>query len=233
MADVDRCERFVRHVEHGLVCCDPEWEAAYRRFETPQEEIAKFTKRLLRFGFDTLARDLRIVEFFCGRGGGLMALERLGFRSVAGVDLSESLLSEYRGSATLHLADCRRLPFSADSYDIAVVHGGLHHLPELPKDLDQTIGEVSRVLTPGGRFFVVEPWRTPFLTFAHTVTNRPLIRRLYAKGDALATMTEREWETYEQWLNQPKEILRIFDRHLTRQRCQTRWGKLNYVGQSR
>lgn len=230
MVDDNPGRHIVRHVPDGEVCCDPEWEAAYRRFETPEQEISKFTSRLRRFGFDSLPRDLHIVELCCGRGGGLVALERLGFHRVAGVDLSADLLTEYAGSATLHLADCRQLPFADESHDVAIVHGGLHHLPELPGDLDQTVAEVARVLKRGGQFFVVEPWQTPFLTLAHAVTNHPRIRRWYAKGDALATMTEREWRTYQQWLSQPQAILTSLDRHLVRQRCQIGWGKLMYVG---
>ena len=156
--------------------------------------------------------------------------ERMGFSNVEGVDLSKTLLEEYRGSATMHLADCMNMPFDSDVFDAVVVHGGLHHLPKLPGDLDQTLSEVARVTKAGGHFYAVEPWRTPFLTFAHFVTNRTIIRRLYAKGDALAIMTERERVTYEQWLAQPYTILTTFAQHFTALRTDTRWGKLSYVG---
>ncbi len=195
--------QIVRHVEAGETCCDPEWEAAYKRFETPEEEIEKFTRRLRRFGLHRQPKNIRIAELFCGRGGGLVALQRLGLTNVEGVDLSESLLQEYRGVAKLHLADCRKLPFEDHSFDAAIVQGGLHHLPRLPEDLDAVLSEASRVLKPTGAFYVVEPWRTPFLRFVHAVVEQPLIRRVYKKGDALAEMTEHERETYEQWLGQP------------------------------
>lgn len=212
------------------MCCDPEWEAAYKRFETPEDEIAKFIQRLRRFGFDDLPKEIRIAEIFCGRGGGLVALERLGFSNVEGVDLSDTLLAEYRGPATMHLADCMEMPFDSDTFDAVIVHGGLHHLPKFPDDLDRTLSEVARITKSGGQFYAVEPWRTLFLTFAHYVTERSIMRRLYAKGDALAIMTDRERVTYEQWLEQPQEILATFAKHFTAVRTQTRWGKLSYVG---
>lgn len=220
----------IRHVEEGQMCCDPEWEAAYKRFETPEEEIAKFTKRLTRFGFPSLDKKLRIAEIFCGRGGGLVALERMGFENVEGVDLSDTLLKEYRGPATLHLADCLDLPLEEDGYDIVIVQGGLHHLPNLPEDLDRSLEGVRRVLKPDGRFFVIEPWRTPFLTFVHLVVEQPIMRKIYAKGDALAAMTDRERVTYEQWLGAPDLILETFAKHFRAESIQRRWGKLAYVG---
>ena len=64
------------------------WEAAYLRFETPQEEVRKFISRLNRIGASQWPRDARIAELFCGRGNGLRALATLGFTNLEGVDLS-------------------------------------------------------------------------------------------------------------------------------------------------
>lgn len=222
-------KQIIRHVASGQLCCDPEWEAAYKRFETPEQEIAKFLARLRRFGFESLSRDLRIVEVFCGRGNGLVALERLGFRDLEGVDLSDSLLEEYHGPAQLHLADCLDLPLEQQSYDVAIVQGGLHHLPDMPDDLDRALSQVQRILKPDGKFYVIEPWKTPFLVFAHAVTELRLMRKLYSKGDALAIMTERERVTYEQWLGMPQQIRETFERYFRIESWKTEWGKLAAV----
>src|SRR5712675_1767656 len=90
---------------------DP-WEAAYLRFETPQQEIQKFIARLNRLGARQWPRDAEIVELFCGRGNGLVALERLGFTHIEGVDLSPLLVAQYRGPAKCIVGDCRQLPFA-------------------------------------------------------------------------------------------------------------------------
>ena len=220
----------IEHVAAGQMCCDPDWEAAYKRFETPEEEIAKFIGRLKRFGIDSRPKGCRINEIFCGRGNGLVALERLGFTNLHGTDLSDTLLKEYRGPATLHLADCCDMPFDDASYDVVIVQGGLHHLPKLPADLRRCLSEVRRILCPGGAFYVIEPWQTPFLWFAHFVTDQPMVRKVYAKGDALATMTECERVTYEQWLGQPKEIMSVFEEFFDTKQAKMAWGKLAYIG---
>lgn len=212
------------------ICCDSEWEAAYRRFETPDEEIRKFLRRLQWFGAPSWPKSSRIVEIFCGRGNGLRALEQLGFRQLDGADLSEKLLSQYDGPAQCYVADCRALPFEDSSRDFVIVQGGLHHLPELPADLVSVLNEVERVLRPGGQFCIVEPWRTPFLTFVHFVSNRRLARALSNKLDALAVMTEHEQTTYDQWLGQPNVTLAELDRRFERRQFSTAWGKLRYIG---
>lgn len=206
------------------------WEAAYLRFETPEEEIAKFVSRLRKLGADRWSRDAKVVELFCGRGNGLHALERMGFTKLEGIDLSPHLVSQYCGTATLHVGDCRALPFESASKEVLIVQGGLHHLPELPGDLDRTLAEASRVLKPGGTFVAVEPWLTPFLRFVHFVCRRNFARMLSAKVDALQTMIDHERPTYDNWLGRPAEILAALDRHFSRQQQYVGWGKLMYVG---
>jgi SAM-dependent methyltransferase len=206
------------------------WEAAYLRFETPEEEIAKFLGRLRRLGAEEWPKDGEIVELFCGRGNGLHALARLGFKNLQGVDLSPRLLAQYHGPAKTQVADCRTLPFLDQSKDVLIVQGGLHHLPELPGDLERTLAEIRRVLRDDGRVMLVEPWRTPFLTFAHLVSDNPLMRKLSNKLDALATMTEYERPTYENWLSRPREISDLAHQYFVPLHESFRWGKWNFVG---
>jgi ubiquinone/menaquinone biosynthesis C-methylase UbiE len=208
---------------------DP-WEAAYLRFETPEQEIQKFIARLTRLGAPQWPRDAEIVELFCGRGNGLLSLQRLGFTRLEGVDLSPRLLAQYTGSAKCTVADCRHLPFADRSKDVLIVQGGLHHLPTLPGDLDQSFSEMQRVLRRDGRVVFVEPWLTPFLRFVHTISENPLARRLSNKMDALATMIQFERRTYEQWLSQPELIKQIARAHFVPVHESFAWGKWNFVG---
>jgi ubiquinone/menaquinone biosynthesis C-methylase UbiE len=213
--------------------CDAAWEAAYLRFETAEQEIRKFQKRLKCLGADNWPADSRIAEFFCGRGNGLVALERLGFTSLHGADLSAALVAQYRGSAKCHVADCRKLPFADQSLDVAIVQGGLHHLSTLPDDLASVVSEVNRVLVHGGRFVVVEPWRTPFLDFVHFLCNNSLAKRASGRVEALATMIEHERETYDRWLDMPDMILQVLEEYFEPVQQETRWGKLYFVGISK
>lgn len=209
------------------------WEAAYLRFETAEQEIKKFQQRLRRLGAEQWNSDAKIVEIFCGRGNGMRALHSLGFSNVEGIDLSPCLAARYDGPGKISVGDCRDMPLPDASRDILIVQGGLHHLPRLPEDLNQTLSEVARVLRPGGRFIVVEPWLTPFLRLVHFVSERRLARVFSTKIDAFAVMTENERTTYEQWLNNSGIIVRALHEHFGVEIESFGWGKINFVGMKR
>jgi ubiquinone/menaquinone biosynthesis C-methylase UbiE len=206
------------------------WESAYLRFETPEQEIAKFQKRLRHLGIDRVSRDAQFVELFCGRGNGLHALSRWGFSHVEGIDLSPRLIGCYHGPAKCLVGDCRQLPFPDQSRDVLIVQGGLHHLPTLPESLEQTFREMRRVLRKDGRFVAVEPWLTPFLKVVHCVSEIYLVRRMSNKLDALATMIEHERQTYEQWLDQPALVLKLARSYFSPVHEEFAWGKWQFVG---
>jgi SAM-dependent methyltransferase len=206
------------------------WERAYLRFETPAEERRKFARRLCAAGMEGWNRDAVILDLFSGRGGGAQTLSDYGFRNVVSLDLSPRLLRARENGSQCSVADCRELPIASRSVDIAIVQGGLHHLPRIPDDLSSTLREVARALKPNGIFVAVEPWRTRFLTLAHWVCGLPVARRASAKIDALATMIEIERPTYEMWLASPREILSLIDRYFIRTQLRIRLGKILYVG---
>lgn len=208
------------------------WEAAYRRFETPDEEIAKFTTRLREAGADKWNRTARIGELFCGRGNGMHALVRLGFHDVEGIDLSPTLAALYDGPGKVTVGDCRSLPWADASKDVLIVQGGLHHLPDIERDLPRVLAEARRVLVDGGRFVAIEPWLTPFLQLAHAASFS-VLRRVLSRVDAFATMVEHERETYERWLTSPELIQSIFNRYFRAEQFVVARGKLRLVGVSR
>ncbi len=228
-SEQEETARDASRTEQNAVGGDP-WEAAYMRFETPEQEIRKFQGRLVKLGAGEWPRDARIVELFCGRGNGLHALERLGFTQLEGADLSSQLLSQYRGSAKCTVCDCRQLPFAEASKDVLIVQGGLHHLPTLPESLQQAFAEMHRVLSRNGRVVIVEPWLTSFLKFTHSVCRIPLARRVSAKVDALATMIQYEQRTYDQWLSNPDLILRLARAHFAPVKEAFSWGKWQFAG---
>ena len=229
---IDEADRKPVCVTQPQLSCDEAWEAAYLRFESAEQEIRKFQKRLQRLGAGNWPAESRIAELFCGRGNGLVALERMGFSRLQGADLSEALVTQYRGSATCYVADCRDLPFPDHSLDVAIVQGGLHHLPKVPEDLASVLGEVKRILEPGGRLIVIEPWPTPFLDGVHRLCENQWAVRLSRKIEALATMIEHERETYEQWLGMPDTILALLKQHFETIQLETRWGKLYFQGRA-
>lgn len=223
----------IHRIVPSVVSCDPEWEAAYERFETPEEEVRKFVSRLRQMKLDRLPKDTQVVDICCGRGNGMVALDQLGFHAIEGVDLSEPLLQKYSGKpVSLYVADCRQLPFANHSRDLIIVQGGLHHLSTLPDDVEQTVAEVLRVLRPGGRFALVEPYATKMLALIHQVSDLRLIRRLSPRLDALSVMAERERMTYHNWLSLVPSIRKMVKSRFEVELDRITWTKWMFVGRA-
>lgn len=90
-----------------------------------------------------------VADLGCGSGRDLAFIESLGFKGL-GIDLSPGLLAQalFRTSLPLAQADVRSLPLKSSSLDGVTAVASLHHVPTA----DQTvvIGEIARVLKPGG-----------------------------------------------------------------------------------
>ena len=216
--------------EENDIETDEAWEAAYKNFETPQEETQKFKARLHRLGAGDWPRDARIVELFCGRCNGITALQELGFTSLEGVDMSLSLLQEYSGNARLYAGDCRELKFEINSRDYVIVQGGLHHLPVLSDDLDRVFFEVKRILRPGGCFIFVEPWDTLFLRVVHLSCSLSFLTSRWRRLKALHDMIEGERVTYYNWLNNKSIIETVLKKYFDKEQLIIRFGKVCFVG---
>jgi len=218
------------HWVPGEACVNQRWEDAYRRFETVEQEKAKFQARFEELGVREWEKTSRVVELFCGSGAGLQVLEKLGFTNLAGVDLSPHLLAQYTGPAELFVGDCRELNFADDSVAAFTVQGGVHHLPDVEADLPRVLTEIHRCLEPGGRVLFVEPWLTPFLRLAHGLCGLGPLRAIWPKLDALAIMIEEERTTYEAWLARPDFIRRAFRAQFSLEREAIGGGKWKVVG---
>lgn len=210
-----------------------EWERAYLAFESPEEETAKFVRRLRRLAIGPPSDDLNVLELFAGRANGLSALARLGFRRLFALDRSLRLLASSDWRPRSSAGDARQLPYRDGSLDVVVIQGGLHHLEALPGDLDATLGEIARVLRPRGRLFVVEPDLTPFLAAVHVICRWRIARKLSRRLDALARMIELETPAYQQWLEQGDRAVALLNARFETLVCERRWGKLLFAGRSR
>lgn len=70
-------------------------------------------------------------------------------------DLSMAMLQSAQKKGLTHLvqASATDLPFAADSFERIMVIDALHHMP----DQQNTVGEMTRLLKPGGRMLIEEP----------------------------------------------------------------------------
>jgi 2-polyprenyl-6-hydroxyphenyl methylase/3-demethylubiquinone-9 3-methyltransferase len=95
----------------------------------------------------------RILDLGCGAGLVANDLVQRGFE-VLGVDLAAEALEvaarhDPTGRARWLLADVRALPLPAESFDVVCAMDLLEHV----EPVDAVIGEVARILRPGGLFF--------------------------------------------------------------------------------
>lgn len=126
------------------------------------------TQRIRRVGLDWLSpervaahlagdvRGLRVLDFGCGSGVLLDCLA--GARVRAGVDVSQEALSRARARCGRDVFLVRvgihgALPFADETFHLAVSTEVLEHVP----DERLVLGEIARVLRPGGRLILTTP----------------------------------------------------------------------------
>lgn len=149
---------------------DPGAESSVRR--EYQRRAPRYDRRWARYidvtVRETLARfeprpDERILDIGCGTG---VLLERLHHRdpglALTGIDPVAEMLEIARHrlppSVDLRESSAEALPFSEASFDAVVSTSALHYFGDPPRAL----GEMRRVLRPGGRL-VITDWCGDYL----------------------------------------------------------------------
>ncbi len=101
----------------------------------------------------------RVLEIGCGTGPVTRVLAtHPGVREVVGLDPSPVFLARARELAgtltnvSYEQGDARAMPFPDSSFDVAVFHTTLCHVP----DCEAAIAEACRVLEPGGRLAIFD-----------------------------------------------------------------------------
>jgi len=135
-----------------------EWADLAEWYDEKQGDEGDFWHRTLLdpalFGLIGEVGGMRILDVPCGNGHNTRRLARLG-GDVVGVDLSAPLIGRNRRreehdplGITYHAADAAQMGMLADdSFDLVVSQMGLMDLP----DASGALGEMGRVLRPGGR----------------------------------------------------------------------------------
>jgi demethylmenaquinone methyltransferase/2-methoxy-6-polyprenyl-1,4-benzoquinol methylase len=129
----------------------------------------------------------RALDVATGTGDLAIALARRG-GDVVGSDFSEGMLERARaknGAVRWEQANALALPYEDSSFDAATVGFGARNF----SDLERGIGEMARVVRPGGRVVVLEittPTKPPLSTFFSLWFDRivPLLGRFTGENQA-------------------------------------------------
>ncbi len=118
------------------------------------------------FGADRL-RGARMLDIGCGMGGKTVWYAESGAASVVGVDIERRHATQSQRFARargvgerVHIlqGDAMRLPFADGSFSVLTANDSMEHFA----DPAAALGELGRVLRPGGRLFLYfTPWRSP------------------------------------------------------------------------
>ncbi|MGV3623929.1 MAG: class I SAM-dependent methyltransferase [Archangium sp.] len=103
-----------------------------------------------------ISRGDHVLDLGCGPGDGSDIIASLGGVPV-GLDYSEGMVAKARGTSSLRgrllRGDAGQLPFASASFDAVVCTNSFHHYPRHVAAL----GEMRRVLKPGGVLGLVDP----------------------------------------------------------------------------
>lgn len=142
----------------------PDWQA-YRRVP----ELAVVEEHEIARLLDRIQPGMRVLELGCNSGALSIAVARRG-AAVEGLDIAadalnvarayyETIKAEVAGQVSYAVADLNRVELPENTYDVIMVKGTLHHLPEADALLEQVYG----ALKPGGLLWVMDTFcRTPF-----------------------------------------------------------------------
>jgi len=161
-----------------------------------------------------LPADPRILDAGCGSGRFMVELAKLG--NVTGVELSDTSVSLARGRqlGEVVAGSVLEMPFSENSFDLAVSLDVIEHLDD---DL-AALRELRRTVTPGGALLVTVP-AYQWLWSGHDEINHH--HRRYTRRSLQRVAEQAGWQqvrtTYFNSLLLPVAILlRVLDRFSTK-----------------
>jgi ubiquinone/menaquinone biosynthesis C-methylase UbiE len=140
-----------------------------------------------------IVEDGTVLEIGCGRGVGLaLAKDMFGASSAIGIDLDEKMIAAAKrgGRGTLVVADVCAIPSRDGRFDAVFDFGAIHIVP----DWEVALGEVHRVLRPGGRYFFEWVTAVPYRVFYRIGMHRFAGMRAPRASDVLATLERLGFE---------------------------------------
>jgi ubiquinone/menaquinone biosynthesis C-methylase UbiE len=108
-----------------------------------------------------LEADDALLDVGCGTGGAVLQAARRPIRRACGVDLSAVMIERARRNADgfdnveFRVADAEAIPYGDGEFTAVICTNSFHHY----SDPLRALGEMRRVLQPGGRVLLVDPDR--------------------------------------------------------------------------
>src|ERR1044072_1519034 len=135
----------------------------------------------------------RLLEVGCGMGTDLLQFARGGAK-VTAVDLTPRSIETSRHHLDLYghrgdfsIADCERLPFKDESFDVAYSNGVIHHTP----DTAGAVREVHRVLRRGGLARVMLYHRGSWAYLSQVVLRYGILKAEFLRGNSPAEIMSK------------------------------------------
>jgi ubiquinone/menaquinone biosynthesis C-methylase UbiE len=136
-----------------------EWAPTYDRHLLQRLIFEPVQRTVLDLAAAEVPQPQAILDVGCGTGRLLRsAAERFPAARLDGVDAAEGMVAQAKASVpagipmTIQMATAERLPFPEREFDLVFSTMTFHHWP----DQKDAIGEVSRVMTPGGRWLLAD-----------------------------------------------------------------------------
>jgi ubiquinone/menaquinone biosynthesis C-methylase UbiE len=145
----------------------------FRQLDEYRYEKLNYLKRLVVFD---AYRGKNLLEVGCGAGIDLQQFARGGAK-VTGIDLSQMAIDLARKnfeqseqSADLRVMNGECMQFADNAFDLVYAHGVLQYTA----DTERMIGEIHRVLKPGGEAILMVYNRNSWLALMRNLTKVPL-----------------------------------------------------------
>lgn len=140
--------------------------------------------------------DQNIIELGCGAAKlSRELLKRFPRSRVTGLEVDriqheKNLLNPQEG-LTFLAAGAQEIPFPDATFDLAIMLKSLHHIPvEL---MHQALGEIARVVRPGGKLYVSEPVYAGALNSITSIYNEERVVRIEAQRALDAAIAGGKW----------------------------------------
>jgi 2-polyprenyl-3-methyl-5-hydroxy-6-metoxy-1,4-benzoquinol methylase len=134
---------------------------SYQNAGDPQVERtqrAPYLRRLIKTHLPA-DRNIRVLDLGCGSGTILHFLIEAGYRNVFGIDTSAEQIAQARELGIGEVEQCDVFSFlqnaEGESYDVVIAFDIIEHLTK--PELFELVGEIYRVLTPGGLWIAHAP----------------------------------------------------------------------------